>query len=588
MSAPLNDIQFVLYDVLDYSTHYAALGLQDVADRDTMQMVMEEADRFAQAELAPINAPGDAGCRLQDGEVSTPAGFKEAYQKYIAGGWAGLCGEPEYGGQGMPEAFGFLMEEITCTANMAWTMYPGLSRGCIAALAEHGSAEQKGQFLPKLLTGEWTGTMCLTEPHAGSDVGLARTRAELQADSTYRISGTKIFISAGEHDMAENIVHLVLARTEDAPAGTRGISMFVVPKVDLDGSRNRVTCGNIEEKMGIHGNATCELLFEDAVGYLVGEEHKGMRYMFTMMNAARLAVGLQGVSVAQAAFNKASVYAAERLQMRSLAGPQLPDKPADPILVHPDVRRLLLTQRAIIEGGRAMVYYVAQLVETTRHGADSATREKAQLQLDFLTPIAKALLTELGFECANHAVQVFGGHGYIKETGVEQYVRDLRIALLYEGTTGIQALDLVGRKMLGQQGAGLQAFGDYMLQVAAQCATDFPHFQEKLTEIHEQWAHISMDVGARAMQDPQEVGAASVDYLFYSGYAVLATFWAKMAVAGQQMLTDASADSDYGQSKVDIAEFYFARILPRQEAHRQAMVSGAANLIEVNDLAFQA
>ena len=583
MPSPLNDIQFLLHNVLDFNGHYAALGLDNKVDRELLNMVVDEAHRFAEAELAPINASGDAGCQLQDGQVTTPPGFKEAYAKYVEGGWAGLCGEPEYGGQGLPEAFSFLLEEVCCTANMAWTMYPGLSRGCTAALAEHGSAEQKAQFMPKLLTGEWTGTMCLTEPHAGSDVGLARTRAQPQADGSYLISGTKIFISAGEHDMAENIVHLVLAKTPDAPAGTRGISMFVVPKVNLDGSRNGVTCGNIEEKMGIHGNATCELLFDDALGYLVGEEHKGMRYMFTMMNSARLVVGLQGISVAQAAFNRASAYAAERLQMRSLSGPKTPEQPADPILFHPDIRRLLLTQRAIIEGGRALVYYVAQLVEITQHGQNEESRDNAQLQLDFLTPIAKALLTELGFESANHALQVFGGHGYIQETGVEQYVRDLRITLLYEGTTGIQALDLLGRKMLGNQGAGLQAFGEVMLAVADDCSKLFPQMSGTLRDIHQQWAEVSMSIGGKAMQDPEEVGAASVDYLFYSGYAVLAVFWAKLAVAGAQ-----HEDTEYGASKVDTASFFYARLLPRMSAHLQAMESGAGNLMLVSDRAFQA
>ncbi len=583
MPSPIKDIRFTLHDVLNFSDHYAALGLNHQVDADLINMVLDEASRFAQAELEPINAAGDQGCVLADGVVTTPPGFKEAYRKYISTGWAGLCGEAEYGGQALPEAFGFMLEEICCTANMAWTMYPGLSRGCIAALSEHGSAEQKSRFLPRLLTGEWTGTMCLTEPHAGSDVGLARTQASLQADGTYRIAGTKIFISAGEHDMADNIVHLVLARTPDAPGGTRGISMFVVPKINLDGTRNAVKCGNIEEKMGIHGNSTCELLFEDAVGYLVGEENNGMRYMFTMMNAARLAVGLQGVSVAQAAYNRASEYARERLQMRALSGPKAPDKVADPIIWHPDVRRLLLTQRAIIEGGRTLVYYVAQLVERTSHAPDEDSRENAQLQLDFLTPIAKALLTELGFESANLAVQTFGGHGFIREAGVEQYVRDLRITLLYEGTTGIQALDLVGRKMLGNQGAGLQAFGDFMLAVADEAEVEFPDMADKLRGLHEDWARISMEIGGRAMQDPEEVGAASVDYLFYSGYVVLAVFWTKIALAGRQ-----HEHADYGASKVDIARFYFARVLPRTRAHELAMASGAGNLMQVGELAFTA
>ena len=582
MSNTLNDLKFVLHAVLDYPQHYRNLGLGDQVDAATLDMIVDELQRFAEGELEPIYASGDSGCVLKDGVVTTPPGFKAAYQQYVEAGWAGLCGDPEFGGQGMPESLGLLLEEMCCTANMAWTMYPGLSRGCIAALTEHGSQDQKARFLPKLLSGEWTGTMCLTEPQAGSDVGLARTRAEPHADGSYRISGTKIFISAGEHDLSENIVHLVLARLPDAPQGTKGISMFVVPKFESDGSRNAVTCGNIEEKMGIHGNATCELLFEDAVGYLVGCENQGMRYMFTMMNAARLGVGLQGISLAQAAFNKSSAYAFERLQMRALTGPVQADKPADPIIVHPDVRRLLLTQRAFIEGGRTLIYHIAQLIDQITHG-DDQTRNDAQMELDFLTPIAKGLLTELGYESANHAVQIFGGHGYIKETGVEQYVRDLRITLLYEGTTGIQALDLVGRKLLGTQGAGLQQFMHHLNAAADACPEELAGFAETLRHCGQEWAELSLNLGARAMQNPEEVGAASVDYLFYSGYIVLAVFWARIATAGLQ-----HEDASYGASKVDVARFYFDRILPRINGHRDAINSGSDNLMNVHHAAFVA
>ena len=578
MATALKDLQFLLHNVLDYPSHYQSLETGEEYSAEFINAVTEEIAKFTDGELEPINASGDAGCRLEDGVVTTPAGFKEAYAKYVEGGWAGLCGDPEYGGQGLPESFGFMLEELCSTANMAWTMYPGLSRGCIAALDEHGSAEQKSTYLPKLLTGEWTGTMCLTEPHAGSDVGLARTKAEPHADGHYEISGTKIFISAGEHDLSSNIVHLVLAKVPDAPAGTRGISMFVVPKFDLDGTRNAVVCGNIESKMGIHGNATCELLFDKAKGYLVGEENKGMRYMFTMMNAARIAVGLQGVSLAQAAFSKAADYAAERHQMRALTGPVAPDKPADPILVHPDVRRLLLTQRCIIEGGRALIYYVARLVDVTRRNPDDA---EAMAQLDFLTPIAKGFLTELGFESVNHAVQIFGGHGFIHETGVEQYVRDARITLLYEGTTGIQALDLVGRKLLGKQGAGLKAFGEEVQRTIDACGDTFPEFAKPLQDIMQEWTELSMHVGGQAMQDPNEAGAASVDYLMYSGYAILAVFWAQLALAGR-----AADDTAYGQSKVDLAQFYFARLLPRMAAHKGAIHGGAAPMMNIDAHAF--
>jgi alkylation response protein AidB-like acyl-CoA dehydrogenase len=417
-----------------------------------------------------------------------------------------------------------LLEDVVGCANPAWGMYPALSRGVINALTAHGSDQQKQSFLPKLLSGEWTGTMCLTEPHAGSDVGLARTRAESNSDGTWSITGTKIFISAGEHDLTDNILHLVLARVPDAPAGTGGISMFVVPKVNLDGSRNTVTCGGIEEKMGIHGNATCTLHFEDAVGHLVGEANRGMRYMFTMMNAARLVVGLQGVCGAHAASLKALAYARERLQMRALSGPVAPDKPADPIIVHGDVRRMLLTQRAIAEGGRALVYYAGQVADRSRRGSESEQQQALEL-LDFLTPIVKGGLTELGFESVNHALQIFGGHGYVRETGVEQYVRDLRITLVYEGTTQIQALDLLGRKILQTQGKGLMHFLGESADLVERLRQPLPHLAEALAAANREWGDMTLTLGAKAQQDVEEVACAAVDYLFYSSYCVLAYCW---------------------------------------------------------------
>ncbi|MEZ5560684.1 MAG: acyl-CoA dehydrogenase C-terminal domain-containing protein [Pseudomonadales bacterium] len=595
MPVSLTDMRFVIHEVLDFEGHYRALGAASegprpaaVPDRALIDAVIDEGHRFADAELEPINRSGDAqGCRLADGEVSTPEGFKEAYATYVAGGWAGLIGAPEFGGQGLPHSLSLFLEDLMCCANMAWTMYPGLSRGAISALSTHADAELKGAFLPKLLTGEWTGTMCLTEPQAGSDVGLARTRAEPNADGTWAISGTKIFISAGEHDMAENIVHLVLARVPEAPAGTRGISMFVVPKVRLDGGRNTVTCGAIEHKMGINGSATCVLNFDAATGYLVGEANQGMRYMFTMMNAARLVVGLQGACVAQAALLRSLEYAQERLQMRALSGPVAPDRAADPIIVHADVRRMLLLQRAIAEGGRALVYYAGQVADRSMYGPDDA-RERAHALLDFLTPIVKGILTELGFESVNQAVQIFGGHGYIRDSGVEQYVRDARITTIYEGTTQIQALDLLGRKVLQTQGKGLMAFLEEVNALVGSLREPLPELAGPLEALAAEWGELSMSLGARAMQNPDEVAAAAVDYLFYSGYAVLAYCWGRTALAAATAQANGRDDDPFLAGKLATARFYFSRVLPRTRAHRAAAEAGAASLLEVSDQALAA
>ena len=599
MPVSLKDIRFLVHDVFDFAGHYARLGPHpgsapaDAVDRPLIDAVLDEAHRFAENELAPLRTVGDRqGCHWQDGNVTTPAGFKEAYATYAAGGWAGLTGDPQYGGQGLPDSMSLLLEDLVGCANMAWSMYPGLSRGVVGALDAHGSDAQKAAFLPKLLAGVWTGTMCLTEPHAGSDVGLARTRAEPTADGTYLISGTKIFISAGEHDMAENIVHLVLARTPEAPAGTRGISMFVVPKFNLDGSRNGVVCGSIEEKMGIHGNATCVLHFDEAVGHLVGEANRGMRYMFTMMNAARLVVGLQGVCGAHAASLQSLEYARERLQMRALAGPVAPDKPADPIVAHADVRRMLLTQRAIAEGGRALVYYAGQIADVTRRGSDAAVRAQALEQFDFLTPIVKGVLTELGYESVNHALQIYGGHGYIQETGIEQYVRDVRITLVYEGTTQIQALDLLGRKVLQTQGKGLIHLLAEMSTTAERLRERLPEIAAGLDEVGAEWGTLTMALGGRAQVNIDEVGAAAVDYLFYSGYCTLAYCWARMAetaAGGQDALIQAGeAEDPFLAGKLAVADFYFKRLLPRKQAHKLALESGPDALMGVDEAALAA
>jgi hypothetical protein len=577
MTASTRDLRFAIHDVLDYAGHYRRTFGENAPGRELIDAIIDEAARFCEGELAPLNGSGDSqGCTYADGEVTTPDGFREAYAKFVEGGWAGLSGGTEYGGQGLPDSISLVLENLMSAANTAWTMYTGLSRGVVEALEHHGSLEQKQRFLPKLLTGEWTGTMCLTEPHAGSDVGLARTRAEPQADGAYAITGTKIFISAGEHDLSENIVHLVLARTPDAPSGTAGISMFVVPKFDLDGQRNRVSCGGIEEKMGIHGNATCMLNFDGARGYLVGEENRGMRNMFTMMNAARLVVGLQAVSQAETALAKATVYANERLQMRALSGPKAPDRDADPIIVHPDVRRLLLTTRAIVDGGRLLVYLAGQIADEAAAGdAD------AQNLLDFLTPIVKGFLTEVGFEAVNHAMQVYGGHGYIRENGMEQMVRDTRITLIYEGTTAIQGLDLLGRKILQTQGPGLVLFAGRMDELATELAAQqaLAGMGAALGDGARAWQALARTLGGRAMQDLEEVGAAAVDFLLYSGYLTLAYCWGRIALKASAALEEGTEDARFLEGKLATARFYFARLLPRAEAHRSAVEAGAQTLM---------
>lgn len=456
--APVRDIQFALYDVLDAEQHYARIDAGE-ASRDLVDAIISEGGKFAQEVLSPLNQSGDqVGCQFDKGVVTTPPGFKEAYQQYVEGGWPSLAGNPAYGGQGLPESLSVALNEMVSTANWAWGMYPGLSHGAKLTLEAYGTEEQKQTYLSKLISGEWTGTMCLTEPHCGTDLGLLKTRAEPQADGSYRISGTKIFISAGEHDMAPNIVHIVLARLPDAPAGTKGISLFIVPKLDAESmAPNNVNCGSIEHKMGIHGNATAVLNFDEATGYLIGPENEGLRCMFTFMNFARLGTALQGQAAAELSYQGSLAYARDRLAMRALSGPVAPEKPADPIIVHPDVRRMLLTQRVVAEGGRAMIYYCAQLGDVL-HAANSSEedREEAEAIMNVLTPIAKAFLTETGLEAANNGLQVFGGHGYIQEWGMEQIVRDTRIATLYEGTTGIQALDLIGRKVLADRGTMLR------------------------------------------------------------------------------------------------------------------------------------
>lgn len=585
---PLDDLRFVLNDVLDLQEHYSSFEAGLAADTDTVDAILEEGAKFAERELVPLNQIGDEqGCQWrQGGEVVTPQGFKEAYQQYVEGGWPSLAHSVTFGGQGLPSSLGMAVSEMIGTANWAWSMYPGLSHGATHTLQTHGSDEQKKAFLDKLVSGEWTGTMCLTEPHCGTDLGLLSTRAEPQEDGSYLLSGNKIFISAGEHDMAENIVHIVLARLPDAPDGVKGISLFVVPKFNLAadgvvGERNAVTCGSIEHKMGIHGNATAALHFDGAKGYLIGPPNDGLKCMFTFMNFARIGTAMQGIAHAEWAFQNSLDYARERLQMRSLAGTVAPDKPADPIIVHPDVRRMLLTQKAFAEGGRAFVYYLAVTADLVEHSSDKAERENADRVLGLLTPIAKAFLTEAGYEAANHGLQVFGGHGYVREWGMEQNVRDARIAMLYEGTTGIQALDLLGRKILLDKGEAFKAFRD---TVSTFCKSHrhvkaAAPYLRSLRWILWEWSYITLRIGLAARKNKNAIGAASVEYLMYSGYVTLAFFWVKMLVAALEHLEAGTGDAAFMRAKIDTAVFYFDRILPRTKGLKASILNGPDSMM---------
>ncbi|WP_404474126.1 acyl-CoA dehydrogenase C-terminal domain-containing protein [Vreelandella venusta] len=586
--APLRDLRFVADEMFDYPSHYASLAHGDDASPDIVNAVLEEGARFAREVLLPLNQSGDEeGCLLEGGDVKAPKGFKEAYQQYVEGGWPSLAADPEQGGQGLPHSLAMMLSEMICATNLAWGMYPGLSHGAADALRHHGTDEQKATYLTKLVEGVWTGTMCLTEPHCGTDLGLIKTRAVPADGDAYTITGTKIFISAGDHNLAENIVHLVLAKLPDAPEGSKGISLFVVPKFLPDaqnnpGERNGVSCGSLEHKMGIHGNATCVMNFDSAVGYLVGPPNKGLACMFTMMNAARLGVGIQGLGLMEASFQNSLSYARDRLQMRALSGAQAPDKPADPIIVHPDVRRMLLTQKAFSEGGRMLVLYTAQMLDVVEHGHPGEERERAETLLGLLTPIVKAFLTEVGFECTNEGVQIFGGHGFIKEWGMEQLVRDARITRLYEGTTGIQALDLLGRKVLMSQGETLKVFTKEIHKFC-KTETDNPalkEFIEPLAKLNAEWGELTMGVGMKAMQDREEVGAASVDYLMYSGYVTVAYLFALAAKKASTSLE--GEEKAFYAAKLNTARFYYQRLLPRTKAHAAMIQAGAGSLMAIS------
>ncbi|GGY64748.1 acyl-CoA dehydrogenase [Cellvibrio zantedeschiae] len=584
---PLRDIEFALFELFHFEEHYA--DYCPSLDRSLTKALLNESARFCEDILAPLSASGDTeGCRLVDGEVITPAGFKTAYQQYCDAGWPSLARSAEFGGQGLPQSLGIVMNELSATANYAWTMYPGLSQGAMHTIESHGSDFQKQTYLPALISGEWTGTMCLTEAHCGTDLGLLKTKATPVGDGSFSLTGTKIFISSGDHDLAQNIVHIVLARLPDAPAGTKGISLFIVPKftVNADGSlgaRNGVSCGSLEHKMGIHGNATCVLNFDGAVGTLLGEANKGLHLMFTFMNLARLGAALQGIAHAESGFQAALNYSRERLQGRSLSGAKNPTGVADPIISHPDVRRMLMTQKALSEGMRMMAYFAAKRVDIAQHAATPEKRQMAQDMLSVVTPIAKGFITELGFESASLALQCFGGHGYIKEWGVEQNLRDCRIASLYEGTTGVQALDLLGRKILLSDGKLMDGFTK-CIQHFCQDPTNAPElspYADSLTRLHTEWLGVTQHIGALAQQNPDEVGAASVDYLMYCGYIFMGYLWARAAKTALAALATSSDEQDFYRAKLATARFYFERILPRTLTLVATIKSGANNLMEL-------
>ena len=588
---PLRDMQFVLHEVLRVTDDFKGIARYQDADTETINAVLEEAGKFASEVTFPLNISGDSeGCHLDQAthEVTVPKGFKEAYAQYVEAGWPALSCDPAFGGQGLPLVLNQCFYEMLNSANQAWTMYPGLTHGAYAALSTHGTEEQKKVYLPKMTSGHWTGTMCLTEPHCGTDLGLMRTKAEPQADGTYRITGNKIFISAGEHNMTENIVHLVLARLPDAPVGIKGVSLFIVPKflVKADGSlgeRNAIYCGGLEHKMGIHGNATCQIVIDGAVGTMVGQPNKGMQAMFVMMNAARLGVGNQSLGLTEVAYQNALAYAKDRIQMRSLSGPKAKNQPADPIIVHPDVRKMLLTAKAYAEGGRALSLFCASLLDKEHYHPDEKVRKDSEEMLSLLTPIMKAFVTDNGHIATNACMQVFGGHGFIKEWGMEQFVRDNRINMIYEGTNTIQSLDLLGRKVLGNNGATLKKFGKLVGALVMEEGVNekMAEFINPLAMLGDQITKLTTEIGFKGFQNPDEVGAAAVDYLRVAGHLVFGYFWARMAQVALREIAAGNTDNFY-LAKLQTARFYFARLFPETITLMRTARAGSKVLLDTD------
>ncbi|WP_286264742.1 acyl-CoA dehydrogenase C-terminal domain-containing protein [Thalassotalea atypica] len=594
--APVEDINFLVNDVFKFEQHYKKFPEFEEATPDLVEVIISECAKFCENELAPLNHSGDKeGCTFNDGVVTTPSGFKEAYQQFIEAGWQGLSHPVEYGGQGLPTSLGLIKSEIVGTSNWSFGMYPGLSIGAMNTILAHGSEEQKNSYMPKLTEGTWSGTMCLTEAQCGTDLGQIRTKAEPNEDGSFSVTGSKIFISAGEHDLTENIIHIVLARLPNAPKGTRGISLFIVPKFNINednslGERNPVFCGSIEDKMGIKASATAVLNFDGAKGYLIGPENKGLECMFTFMNTARIGTAIQGVAASELGYQISLAYAKDRMSMRSLSGTKSPEQIADPIIHHPDVRRMLLTQKAISEGGRAMTYYAALIADQTDKGATQEERDAADRKLGFITPILKAFLTEVGFESANNAIQIFGGHGYIKEWGLEQNLRDVRISSLYEGTTGIQALDLVGRKILLDRA---QLFKSFSIEILAFCKDHsmisgnpqkkrMHKFIWQLSKEVANWQRHTVRLMLKARKDRDFVGSCSVDYLMYSGYIFMGYMWAMMAQSANENLTEGKGDKEFNKAKVRTAEFYFDRLFPRVKTLSKTMMKDAGSLMKID------
>jgi alkylation response protein AidB-like acyl-CoA dehydrogenase len=583
---PLDHYRFLLQEVLDADRLATLPGLEDMG-ADTIFSVIEEAAKLCENEIAPLNLSGDAqGCTYKDGEVTTPKGFKEAYTALREGGWVGLTAAPEFGGQGLPHVAGTIFEEMMSAANTAFGMFPGLSQGAYRAIEIHGSDEQKALYLPKLADGIWSGTMCLTEAQCGTDLGLIRTKAVPAADGAYSITGSKIFISAGEHDLTENIVHLVLAKLPDAPPGTKGISLFVVPKfLPADMARNAVRCGSIEHKMGIKASPTCVINFDGATGWLVGEPHKGMRAMFTMMNAARLGVAIQGLGLADVSYQNALVYAKERLQGRALTGTKAPELAADPIIVHPDVRRMLLTMKAFVEGARGLGLWIGMQLDTLAHSPDAKAREEADDLLALMTPILKAYFTDMGYEVTNLGMQVYGGHGYIHEWGMEQFARDARITQIYEGANGIQALDLVGRKIPAHMGRSLRRFFHPVGKFLEDNAADpvLAEFIGPVAKALGKLQQATVTVASKGMANPDEAGAASSDYLRMFALVAMGFMWAKMAKVAVEKLADGSGTlgRDYYEARLHTARFFMTRILPEAEMRFRQVMAGAKPLMDV-------
>jgi alkylation response protein AidB-like acyl-CoA dehydrogenase len=587
--APLDDIRFVLEDVLDVAQVASLPGYAD-ATPDLLASVLEEAAKLCEEVMQPLNQTGDAeGCHYENGTVRTPRGFREGYAAYCSGGWPAMVAPTEFGGQGLPHIAGVVLDEMLCSSNLSFSMYPLLAHGAVGALERWGDDELKRRFMPKLIDGSWTGTMCLTEAHAGTDLGMIRTRAVPAGDGAYLVTGTKIFISAGDHDLADNIIHLVLARLPDAPTGTKGISMFLVPKrlpteEGVAGSPNGVTCGSIEHKMGIKANATCVINFENARGWLVGDAHKGMRAMFTMMNGARLGVGMQGLGLAEVSYQNAVAYTRERLQGRAPRGPVAPHADADPIIVHPDVRRMLMTMKASIEGMRALAYWVGILIDVEEHHPDAELRQEAVDLVALMTPVIKAFCTDVGFEITNTALQCFGGHGYIREYGMEQFVRDARIAQIYEGTNGVQAMDLLGRKVPDDNGRLVRRFGavaERDLTTAGQHAAVQP-LAESVRGALQALVRVTGTVMGRAARNPDEIGAAAVDYLRLFGLVATGWMWVRMATVAAA----GTSTNPVASSKLATAQFYVTKLLPEAHALVQRIEAGSASVMSLDASAF--